>query len=89
MGEELFKKHTPEIVITDISMPLKNGIEMVREIKSIKSDTKFIVLTAHKDKINSAQFTEIGSHIYLFKPIELDSLIIAIEKCIEEIGVAT
>jgi two-component system response regulator VanR len=87
MGEELFKKHTPEIVITDINMPLKDGIEMARGIKSINSDTKFIVLTAYNDKINSALFEKIGIHNYLFKPIELDKLIIAIKKCIEEIRV--
>jgi YesN/AraC family two-component response regulator len=89
MGEELFKKHSPEIVITDINLPLKNGIEMMREIKSIKPDTKFIVLTAHKDEIDTAQCMEIGSHIYLFKPIQLDRLFAAIEQCIEAIGVAT
>ena len=39
---------------------------------------------AHKNKINTAQLTDIGIHIRLFKPIELDPLFIAIEKCIEE-----
>jgi YesN/AraC family two-component response regulator len=88
MGEVLFKKHTPEIVITDINLPLKNGIEMIRAIRSRKPDTKCIVLTAHKDKIDTAPCMEIGSHIYLVKPIQLDLLFAAIEKCIEEIGVA-
>ena len=88
MGEEVFKKHTPEIVITDISMPLKNGIEMAREIKSIKAaDTKIIVVTAHDDKINLAQFKEIGVHTYLFKPLNLDELMLAVGECIEEISV--
>jgi DNA-binding NarL/FixJ family response regulator len=86
MGEELFEKHTPKIVITDINMPLKNGIEMMEGINAIKPGTKFIVLTAHRDRIDTVQLAEIGSHICLFKPIQLDRLFAAIEKCLEEIG---
>ena len=50
MGLELFKEHAPDIVITDINMPEMDGIQMAGEIKSIKADTKFIVLTAYSNK---------------------------------------
>ena len=85
IGLELFNKHTPDIVMTDVNMPVMNGIEMAGEIKSIKHDTKFIVLTAYNEKIFFEKFKEIGFNSYILKPIEFKKLFVAIEKCIAEI----
>ena len=84
-GVELFKTFSEDIVITDVSMPVMNGIEMAGEIKSIKGDTKFIVLTAYNEKIFFEKFSVIGFSSYILKPIEFKKLFIAIEKCIAEI----
>lgn len=85
-GVELFKEHEPEIVITDIQMPVMDGITMAVEIKSIQSGTKFIVLTAFSNTGYYEKFNEIGFHDFLPKPIEFDKLYTAIEKCIAEIA---
>src|SRR5690242_13939966 len=45
----LFKEHMPKIVITNIDMPVMDGLEMASRIKSIKDDSKFIVLTGRTD----------------------------------------
>jgi YesN/AraC family two-component response regulator len=82
---ELFKKHKPEIVITDIQMPEMDGIEMAGEIKAIEADTKFIVVTAYSNTSYYEKFNNIGFHDFLPKPIEFDKLFAAIEKCIAEI----
>ena len=88
-GLQLFKEHTPEIVITDIQMPVMDGIEMAIEIKSIRPDTKFIVLTAYSDTGYYEKFREIGFHDFLAKPVEFDLLFAAIEKCIAEVKIET
>jgi len=85
-GLELFKKHAPEIVITDISMPEMDGIEMAGEIKAIKADTKFIVLTAFGDEIHFNKFRAIGFHDFFPKPIDFAKLYAAIEKCFAELA---
>jgi YesN/AraC family two-component response regulator len=84
-GLELFKEHMPEIVITDIQMPVMDGITMAVEIKSIQSGTKFIVLTAFSNTGYYEKFNEIGFHDFLPKPIEFDKLYSAIETCIDGI----
>jgi YesN/AraC family two-component response regulator len=84
-GLELFIKHTPEIVITDIQMPVMDGIRMAVEIKSIQSGTRFIVLTAFSNTGYYEKFNEIGFHDFLPKPIEFDKLFAAIDACIAEI----
>ena len=86
MGVELFKKHLPEIVITDIKLPVMDGIEMARQIKSMQSGTKFIVLTAFSNASYHEKFNKIGFHDFLTKPIEFEKLFAAIEKCSAEIG---
>jgi len=84
-GVELFKKHRPGIVITDIQMPEMDGIEMAGEIKAIKADTKFIVVTAYGNTSYYEKFNTIGFHDFLSKPIEFAMLYAAIERCIAEI----
>ena len=84
-GLELFKRHAPQIVVTDISMPVINGIEMAREIKSLQASTRLIVLTAYNDRNFLEQFREIGFRGYLMKPIDLELLMTAIEECLAEL----
>ncbi|MBC8017055.1 MAG: response regulator [Verrucomicrobia bacterium] len=81
IGLELFKEHTPEIVIADINMPEMDGIEMSTKIKSIKTDTKIIVLTGYSDKNYLDKFSEIGFDDYIVKPVDFWKLFAAIEKC--------
>lgn len=84
IGVDLFKEHTPEIVLTDINMPVMDGIEMAAAIKLIKANARFIVMTAYSDKDYFEKFNEIGFCEYLLKPIVLSTLFAAIEKCIAE-----
>ena len=81
IGLELFKEHTPDIVITDINMPVMDGIEMAGKIKAIKTDTKFIVITGYSDRNYLERFNEIGFDEYMVKPVDVVKLFAAIEKC--------
>jgi YesN/AraC family two-component response regulator len=83
---ELFKEHTPDIVITDISMPVMDGIQMAGEIKSLKNDTKFIVLTGYSEKDYSSEISEFGIKECILKPVVFKRLFAAIENCIDEIN---
>ncbi len=85
-GLDLFEKYAPNIVITDINMPVMDGIEMAREIKSRKADTKFIVMTAYSDRNYFERFNEIGFSDYLSKPIVLKKLTEAVRKCLTEVS---
>ena len=82
-GLELFKKHTPDIVVTDISMPEMNGLEMAAEIQSLTSDTSFIVFTGHSEGDYLKNFNEIGIYHYLLKPLDLAELISTINECLK------
>lgn len=80
-GLELFKAHSPEMVITDINMPVMDGIEMAREIRLIDANAIYIVLTAYGNQSFLDEFNEIGYCAYLMKPIDFKALFAVIEKC--------
>lgn len=81
IGLELFKEHAPEIVITDINMPVMDGFEMAGKIRSINSGTKLIVLTGYSDKNFLERFSEVGFDDYMVKPVDFMKLFAAVEKC--------
>ena len=73
-GLELFKKYHPEIVITDIRMPVMDGIEMSKEIKKIDPNVFIIIITAFSEIEYLKKAIDIGIDAYLTKPLELDKL---------------
>jgi YesN/AraC family two-component response regulator len=82
-GVELFDRHPPDIVLTDINMPEMGGIEMARRIREMKPDTRIIVLTADQGKaaLEGPAGTGFEPDHYVFKPVEYQQLFFAIEQC--------
>ncbi|NVN93380.1 MAG: response regulator [Desulfuromonadales bacterium] len=80
-GMELFTKHTPGIVITDINMPDMDGHQVAREIKSKQPGTKIIVITGYSDEMHLDEFKKIGFDEYLVKPVDFARLCKSIERC--------
>lgn len=80
-GLELFKSHDPDIIITDIRMPVMDGLDMAREIKRENGGKPIIVTTAHSDTDYFMAAIEIGIDRYVLKPIDGGKLLSAIRKC--------
>jgi DNA-binding response OmpR family regulator len=73
-GLKKFKKLKPDIVITDILMPICDGLEMAKEIKQISYETPIIVLSAFSEKDRLLRAIDVGIDKYLIKPIDPDEL---------------
>lgn len=71
-GLELFRSCHPKLVITDIKMPVMNGLEMAEAILKIAPETKFILLTAYDEFDFARAAMRIGITQYLLKH-EIDS----------------
>ena len=76
-GLELFKAHENEIdlIITDVNMPILNGLEMVKEIKKINFNIPIIVATAFSNKEYLLEAIDIGIDKYVLKPIDVAKLL--------------
>jgi len=86
IGLELFRDKRPDIVITDLRMPIVDGIQMAGEIKAMSPETVIIVVSAHSDTHFMLKAIEIGINYYVMKPIDHRRLISTIEKSIAGIN---
>lgn len=73
-GLKKFKKYKPDIVITDILMPICDGLEMAKEVKKISKETPIVVLSAFSEKDRLLKAIDVGIDKYLIKPIDPDEL---------------
>jgi signal transduction histidine kinase len=85
IGLELFREYAPDIVITDINMPVMDGIQMAREIKALNPETIIIVVSAYSDKPYLLNAIEIGIDHYVLKPIDHHRLFAVIARSLAEI----
>ena len=70
-GLELFNKHKPDIIISDVKMPKLNGIEMVKEIRKIDENIPIIFTTAHNESGFLHEAIELHVNHYILKPISI------------------
>jgi DNA-binding response OmpR family regulator len=78
----IYKNNMPDIVLTDITMPNMDGIELVKEIRKISHHTKIVILTAHSEHDKLMQALDLYVVNYLLKPINRQKLTQAIEVAI-------
>ena len=84
-GLELFKLHKPSVVITDITMPKMDGLNMAEAILKIEPDCKIIITTAHDERDFLHHSIQIGIFDFLVKPLKIENVIETLSRCAEEL----
>ena len=84
-GLEIIKSIKPEIVITDISMPNMNGIQLISKIKELGIECEFIIISGYDDFNYLHSALKLGVSDYLLKPIKPDELNKQLQWCIEKL----
>ena len=83
---EMLPEVAPDIVITDIRMPLMDGLEFSKRLKEQKEDVKIIILSGYEDFIYAKRALQLGANDYILKPISNEEIIAAIIKLKEVIA---
>jgi len=83
LGMEQLKKKDFDIVICDIRLPKKNGMELLREARETTSQAEFIMMTAHGTIGDAVEAMRLGARDYITKPFHADELVIRVKKIIE------
>ena len=76
------EKLRPDVIVADISMPLLNGIDAVRQIKKIHEEIKVVFLTMHPDVTYAASALEAGALGYVLKHSAPAELVAAIQSAL-------
>ena len=83
-GVDKYKELHPDIVTMDITMPVMDGIEAVREIIEIDPGAKVIMVTAAGQKTNMVEALKRGAADFIQKPFDSAVIINTIEKVLED-----
>jgi two-component system chemotaxis response regulator CheY len=75
----LFKKHLPDLVTLDITMPKMDGLTCLEQMLKIKPDTKILIISALKDSATGLRALKLGAKGFLSKPFTQPELIQEIE----------
>jgi YesN/AraC family two-component response regulator len=86
-GIKLFKEHSPDIIITDLIMPGKEGLETIREIKALNASIKIIAMSGGGVG-NPEMYLEIakkfGAQHSFRKPINNETLLLTVKKLLSD-----
>ncbi len=82
-GVELFKRHRPAMVISDVQMPEMDGYQVLQEVLELEPQTLVIIITAFSSVEKAVAAMKSGAHDYLTKPFSRDQLSLAVAKAFE------
>ena len=74
-GIKLYHEKNPDIILSDISMPNLNGIEMIGQIKHHNPKQKIILFTGYNDLEYLKKAINLGVDKYIMKPLETDEML--------------
>jgi DNA-binding NtrC family response regulator len=83
-GIDIVKNNVIDLVLTDYRMPIKNGLEVLKETKEINPSIDVVVITAFGNVDDAIDIMKNGAYDYLTKPIDLDELESLIKRVSEK-----
>lgn len=83
-GYEQYKKHQPDVIITDIKMPKKDGLWLIEQIRNENQLARILILTVHDDFSYARKALKIDVDDYILKSEIEDEELIAIMKSVKK-----
>ncbi len=77
---ELYKEHTPDIILLDVMMPEHDGFYGLENIRNINPNAKIIMVTADLTSDTEKKLHELQASAILYKPYEIDNVLETIDK---------
>ncbi|NDV18493.1 response regulator [Pseudodesulfovibrio sp. JC047] len=85
-GVSIFEKERPGLVMTDIKMPIMDGIEALKAIKKLNPHTEVIVITGHGDMDLAIQALNLDATDFINKPLQREALEKALTRASERLA---
>lgn len=84
-GYEMFVEHQPDIILTDIKMPVMNGLDMINKIRLTDKQVRVVIMSAYGESRFFLKAIESGVKGFLIKPINNNQLYEVIREQIREV----
>lgn len=84
-GIQLINTRKPDLIIMDVMMPRKDGLQACREIRNAGNSTPLILLTARSSEIDKVLGLELGADDYLGKPFGMLELIARVKALLRRV----
>lgn len=88
-GEDAFYQYrelTPDIIITDIEMPIMGGLRLLETVRKEDKRTQFIVISGYEDFAYAQKALKSGVARYIVKPVKEKELEEAVRYCAQYLG---
>jgi response regulator RpfG family c-di-GMP phosphodiesterase len=82
-GLAVFRATRPPLTVTDVKMPIMDGLEFLKSIREFDTDAAVIVLTGVGDVKTAIESLKVGAYDFIIKPVNVDELLIAAERAVE------
>jgi DNA-binding NtrC family response regulator len=79
-GMEIISTEIPDLVLLDLKLPDRNGLEVLAELRDVLNEICVIMMTAFGDIKTAVEAMKLGAYDYVNKPINLEQLLFVIEK---------
>jgi response regulator RpfG family c-di-GMP phosphodiesterase len=82
-GLDVFRAGRPPLIVTDLKMPVMDGIALLEGVRREDDDVAVIVLTGAPDVKTAIDSLKLGAYDFIMKPVNVDELLFAAERALE------
>mgnify|MGYP000882076984 FL=1 len=83
-GLEQFRAHRPMVVLLDLILPDRDGLEVMQEIQALQPETRVIAITANGSVNRAVEAMRAGAHDFLVKPFDEGRFLSAVQNALAE-----
>ena len=80
---DCFEKNNPDLVLLDVKLPDIDGMQVLKKIKEMDSNSAIIVMTAFSGIKGAVEAIRLGAYDYIAKPFDIEELEFIISRCVE------
>jgi two-component system response regulator RegA len=73
------RSHSPDLAVVDLRLPGRSGLDVVRDLKALRSSISVVVLTGYGSIATAIESLRLGAVHYLSKPVDVDQIVAAFE----------
>jgi two-component system response regulator PilR (NtrC family) len=81
----LYKEHPVDLVLTDLSMPERDGLDLLDHLTKIDPEVVVVMITAHGTVGSAVEAMKKGAFDYLEKPLDREELLITVARALEKL----